>query len=206
MAAPRRASESPVGDGPRVGRPRDPGRDEAILAATLQLLGEVSYDQVTVRAIATRAQVGLATMYRRWPTKEELVVDAILSYEGERFVPDPGVPARQAAGQVLGALSELMQGALQRLIPNLLGQLPRNPELAELLRTRLILPRLSVVGEQLARVPGVRPDQARPAAELVAGWIFFQVLVLGQRVTRAEVDRMLDVAIAVGRGDAELPG
>ena len=206
MPARRPPADPPPTDGPRVGRPRDPGRDEAILAATRQLLGEVSYDQVTVRTIATRAQAGLATMYRRWPTKEELVVDAVASFEDQRFVPDPELPPERAATQVVGALAELMQGELQGLIPNLIGQLPRNPELAELLRIRLVQPRLDVVAEQLARLPDVREDRARAAAEMVAGWVFFQVLVLGERVAGGDIDRLVGVAVAVARGEAPLPG
>lgn len=206
MPARRSPADPPPTDGPRVGRPRDPGRDEAILAATRQLLGEVSYDQVTVRTIAARAQAGLATMYRRWPTKEELVVDAVASFEDQRFVPDPGLPPERATAQVVGALAELMQDELQGLIPNLIGQLPRNPELAELLRMRLVQPRLNVVAEQLARIPDVREDRSRAAAEIVAGWVFFHVLVLGERVTGGDIDRLVGVAVAVARGEAPLPG
>lgn len=59
------------------GRPRDESRDAAILEATLEVLGEVGYDRLTIEAVATKAKASKATVYRRWPGKAALVVDAI---------------------------------------------------------------------------------------------------------------------------------
>src|SRR3954447_3785716 len=65
-------------ESPSRGRPRDPRRREAILAAALALVGEVGYDRVTVDALAARAGVSKPTIYRRWPGgKQEIVVEAI---------------------------------------------------------------------------------------------------------------------------------
>jgi len=59
------------------GRPRDESRDAAILEATLEVLGEVGYDRLTIDAVATRAKASKATVYRRYADKAALVVDAI---------------------------------------------------------------------------------------------------------------------------------
>jgi AcrR family transcriptional regulator len=61
----------------RGGRPRDPSRDEVIRAAILRLLADVGYSALTMDAVASEAGVGKATIYRRWRTKEELVVDTV---------------------------------------------------------------------------------------------------------------------------------
>src|SRR3954451_21790766 len=61
----------------RGGRPRDPSRDEAIRAALLRLLGEVGYGGLPMDALAQAAGVGKATIYRRWRTKQDLIVDSI---------------------------------------------------------------------------------------------------------------------------------
>src|SRR3712207_5473935 len=61
----------------RGGRPRDPSRDDAIRAAILRLLAEVGYGALTMDAVAAEAGVGKATIYRRWRTKHDLVVDTI---------------------------------------------------------------------------------------------------------------------------------
>src|SRR5918998_1402637 len=61
----------------RGGRPRDPSRDGVIRAAILSLLAEVGYTALTMDAVAAEAGVGKATIYRRWRTKQELVVDTV---------------------------------------------------------------------------------------------------------------------------------
>jgi AcrR family transcriptional regulator len=60
----------------RGGRPLDVTRDDAILQATLELLAEIGYDRLTIDAVAARARAGKATVYRRWPSKAELVAEA----------------------------------------------------------------------------------------------------------------------------------
>src|SRR3954451_738674 len=61
----------------RGGRPRDPSRDGVIRAAILRLLADVGYGSLTMDAVAAEAGVGKATIYRRWRTKQDLVVDTI---------------------------------------------------------------------------------------------------------------------------------
>jgi AcrR family transcriptional regulator len=61
----------------RPGRKRDPGRDVQILEATLEVLAESGYEGATVDAVAARAQTARATVYRRWPTKLDLVLAAV---------------------------------------------------------------------------------------------------------------------------------
>ncbi|MFZ3393935.1 helix-turn-helix domain-containing protein [Rhodococcus sp. 7Tela_A2] len=60
-----------------MGRPRDPQLDRSILAATRELLAETGYQKATITAIARRAGVGTAAIYRRWATMEAIVEDAI---------------------------------------------------------------------------------------------------------------------------------
>src|SRR3712207_8338926 len=71
----------------RGGRPRDPSRDGVIRAAILRLPAEVGYSALTMDAVAAEAGVGKATIYRRWRTKEELVVDTVSDLNREIAVP-----------------------------------------------------------------------------------------------------------------------
>src|SRR5918911_3967499 len=83
--------ESEAPRSPRGGRPRDPSRDEVIRAAILRLLAEVGYGSLTMDAVAARAGVGKATIYRRWRTKQDLVVDTISDLtRTEASTPDTG--------------------------------------------------------------------------------------------------------------------
>ena len=63
----------------RPGRRRDPEVDEAILDAALELFAEDGFRGVTIEGVAARAGVGKATIYRRYPTREALLVDAVRS-------------------------------------------------------------------------------------------------------------------------------
>src|ERR671920_260764 len=75
----------------RGGRPRDPSRDGVIRAAILRLLAEVGYGALTMDAVASEAGVGKATIYRRWRTKQDLVVDTISDLaQAEGTTPDTG--------------------------------------------------------------------------------------------------------------------
>lgn len=64
-----------------VGRPRDPQVDLAILAATRELLAEDGYQKTTITAIARRANLGTAAIYRRWATRESIIEDAVFGMQ-----------------------------------------------------------------------------------------------------------------------------
>ncbi len=70
-------AEGARGQSPRLGRKRDHTRDADILDATLEVLAEVGYAGMTMDMVAVRAKAGKATVYRRWPSKAELVLDAV---------------------------------------------------------------------------------------------------------------------------------
>jgi AcrR family transcriptional regulator len=70
-----RQSEAP--DAAPLGRKRDPLREAQILEATLEVLAEVGAGGLTMDLVAARAGAGKATIYRRWPSKTELVIDAV---------------------------------------------------------------------------------------------------------------------------------
>ncbi|HEV7622960.1 MAG TPA: helix-turn-helix domain-containing protein, partial [Amnibacterium sp.] len=61
----------------KTGRKRDHTRDPEILTAAIDVLAEVGYERMTVDMVAARAKAGKATLYRRWPSKADLVIDAV---------------------------------------------------------------------------------------------------------------------------------
>jgi AcrR family transcriptional regulator len=186
-------------DETRLGRPRDPSRDAAILAAALDLLGEVGYERVTVRAIAERAGAGLATIYRRWPTKDALIVDAVagLADPFERI--RPGDDPAENLQRMLSALLDMLQGRRRGVVANIIGQLADRPALAEALRGEITGPRLAAAADQLGELTGLGPDGARQAAEQLAASIFFQSLVLGRHLGEPDLRDLIDRTVAWAR-------
>ena len=75
----------------RPGRPRSEQAEKAILAAALDLFAECGPDSLCIEQVAAKAGVGKATIYRRWPGKEDMLVDAIGTV---------GYATARAAGQV----------------------------------------------------------------------------------------------------------
>ncbi|MDF0530793.1 TetR/AcrR family transcriptional regulator [Tsukamurella sp. 8F] len=74
----------------RAGRPRDTARERAILAAAQQLIAEVGYDRMSIEAVAARAGAGKATVYRRWATKSDLAIAALIALNWNEPAPDTG--------------------------------------------------------------------------------------------------------------------
>lgn len=104
---------APASAARRPGRPRSDQAEEAILDAVFALFSEgATYDALSMEMIAAEAKVGKATIYRRWPNKEALVIDAIcrrLHPEKAEKTAPPGVSVRED----LIFLLELMRRHLQ---------------------------------------------------------------------------------------------
>lgn len=76
----------------RVGRRRDHSRDAQILDAALEVLAEAGYAGMTIDMIATRARAGKATVYRRWASKEEVVLEALSRLKHRQAPPRDQLP------------------------------------------------------------------------------------------------------------------
>jgi AcrR family transcriptional regulator len=134
---------------PARSRPRVEGeRELEILEAALETLVEMGYDKLTFDAVASAAKASKATLYRRWPGKVDLVVDALqlmIGVEADRY-PDTGSLRGDLIAQACakGGLGE--ERPIQ-VFAALLGSLHRDAELHEAIMTRLIGPKMAVTLE-----------------------------------------------------------
>ena len=118
----------------RGGRPRDPSRDGVIRAAILRLLADSGYSALTMDAVAAEAGVGKATIYRRWRTKSDLVVDTITEVNRtEPLIPDTG-SLEEDLRLLLHALVTTINSPLGAVTVSLLSALPHQPALADAFR------------------------------------------------------------------------
>ena len=116
-----------------IGRPRDHGRDEAIHHAALSVLSEVGYDRTTIEAIAQRAQVGKATIYRRFKNKGEILLSAMREHA---VCSIPHIDHGNLRSDLIALISEhvkMLKGPEGELMMSLLGIAHRDPELGKLL-------------------------------------------------------------------------
>jgi AcrR family transcriptional regulator len=119
----------------RGGRPRDPSRDGVIRKAILRLLADVGYGALTMDAVASQAGVGKATIYRRWRTKEDLVVDTIAGLE-QKVIDSPDTGTLEGDLRALmQALVVIINGPLGAATLALLSTVPHQPALAEAFRS-----------------------------------------------------------------------
>jgi len=190
-----------------VARPRVEGeREEEILDAVVDMLLESGYERLTMDAVAKRARASKATLYRRWQTKQSLVVDAVIRSKAlhERPVPDTG-SLRGDLRAVFCDGSSLIAGTT-RVLGVVLTALQTDPEFAHDFRTRFIAPRINTSREIYRRAaergelsPSADPSLLGPA---FAGILLHRRFVLGEEITPELVERVLDQIIlpaATGR-------
>lgn len=198
----RTAEDAAAACGPEAattsrGRPRDARIDDAILDTTLRLLGDVGYQAMSISAIADAAGVGRPAIYRRFHSKADLVVAAVLRLNAE---PDPVLPThpRQALGTLLARTADALTspGGLATL-GSLLVQERRDPELLAAFRHQVFDPRHTVVHGVLR--DGIQRGIVAADADLEAvdASLFGAVLaraVLGEPVDAAWIDRVITQA------------
>jgi AcrR family transcriptional regulator len=113
----------------------DEEREQAILRATYELLGETGYQGLRVDAVAARAQASKATLYRHWPDKASLVVDAVrVCKAGAEDLPDTG-SLRGDLVTWFSSLAEIVAGDEGPLLAGLFMAMRTEPALAEQLRS-----------------------------------------------------------------------
>ena len=180
------------------GRPRSAEADRAILRATVDLLAREGYGGVTMEGVAARAGVGKATVYRRWHSKSDLVVDAVdACRESGWQPPDTGSAREDLLAFVRGFMDVIRASDAGRVMPALVAELARNPELAAAFRDGFVQPRRARILEAVRR--GVERGEVRAdvdgevVADAVVGLLQHRFLVTGMEIDDGLPERVLDL-------------
>ena len=167
-----------------VGRPRSAASHQAILDAAFELVAELGVQGASIEAIAARARVGKTTIYRRWPSKETLVADALSQLHLQIRLPDTG----NLRGDLVALLTELLQHLRQetvhplfeRMLLRVIGEAQTHPEFLQILYDRVYAPRLGLMGRLIQRAQArgeLRPNlDPMFMASLIAGPLLFHML------------------------------
>lgn len=192
-----------------------PARQAELLGAVLDVLRETGYDRLTIDAVVARARASKQTVYRRWPSKADLVVAAF-----HNALTD--VPELQDTGCLREDLLVLLDvlcrelADLSDIIAGLLSEMRRNPELAAAMRNGYFEARVRFIHDLFdrARARGEVADDVdlELLRQLAPAMIFFRVLLARQSVDRDLIRRLVDhVVIPLAAGTAtgspgEVPG
>lgn len=195
-AAPSARSALASPGSPARGRPRDRRVDDAILAATFRQLVDVGYASLSIESVAAQAGVAKTTVYRRHPTKKDLVLAALGA--GTPFQPPAiDLPSRQALEAfVRTAISMLIDSGAVRILGSLLVEDRTEPGLLDAFRARLLEPRRALVEAMLAR--GVERGELRAdidplvVTEMIAGAVFGHHVILGRPTSEPWIQDLIE--------------
>ena len=175
---------------------------QAILTATADLLGEVGYSKLTVEAIAARAGVGKQTIYRWWPDKGAVLLEAYLALVGadqDLSFPDSGDLAADLRSVLKLMVDALADPVFERRYRALLAAIQDDPTLAAALRERLLRPWLAATTQRLgtAQQAGQLRDgvDLDVAAELLYGPLYYRWLLRTGPITPQYLDAVVAMTL-----------
>jgi AcrR family transcriptional regulator len=184
------------------GRPRDAGIDEAILLVAWEQLNTIGYPALTMTAVAEGAGVQKPALYRRWPTRPLLAIDALAKHLPPMTYSDRG----SLRDDLSHALTEIAQAwstpVARRCFATLLAEIDASPELVTAFQERVVTPRNAAMRAVLERAKErgeLRPDAPLDVvADLVEGPLMHRAMLgNGRPLDRALLDGVLDSCLAL---------
>jgi AcrR family transcriptional regulator len=160
----------------RRGRPRAADREELILTAANELLDEVGYDHLRVQDVADRAGVGLATIYRRWSTKQDLVIAAMSRAKASVVRPETD-DARADLEAYLREMTHSMFGPKSCFVVGFITALRSDPELKRVFRESLLTEMRAQLRRPIARVVGEDDPDLDLRVDLAPALLIFRTLI-----------------------------
>ena len=204
------APEQTATDTPRLGRKRDLSRDPEILEAALDVLAETGFERMTIDEVAARARAGKATLYRRWPSKSELVIDAVACMKRGAYdlssLPDTGT----LRGDLLAMIKEPSIADAERkmqVMAGIVSMLSKSPELADVAEEALVAPRRAANRVLIERAIARGEVPADVDIDLIASvgsaMVAHRLLVERRPVTRAFLVLVVDAIVLPALGLSE---
>ncbi len=191
----------------KLGRKRDHTRDPEILAAALEVLAETGYDGMTIDMVAARARAGKATLYRRWASKGELVIDAVACMKKTDLdlaaLPDTGTLRGDLVAMIIPHSIDDGERKL-KIMAGLMSMISRDPQLADAANAAIVEPRAEANRMLMRRAverAEIPADCDIETLSLIApSMAAYRVLILRKPVDRTFLVSLIDGVIlpAVG--------
>jgi AcrR family transcriptional regulator len=180
------------------GRPRDEEARTRILQASLEALEDLGYPGVTCEAIAERAGASKATIYRWWPHKEAVMLEALRdSVAQELPFPDSGSLRKDIRIQ-LHNFVKLLNGPRGRVFKGLIAAAQSDPKVAEAFLSIWVLPRREFARRGIERYS----SELQPNVDLgqvldsLYGPMYYRLLIGHEPITTEFADRITDLVLA----------
>jgi AcrR family transcriptional regulator len=179
------------------GRPRSEEARKAILESTLELLKQSGFADLSIESIAAHAGVGKATVYRWWPNKGGLVMDAFVSVAEEELSFPPTGSVEKAIREQMKKWSSIFGGPLGRVIAAVIGAGQSEPEMLEAFQNYYVEPRRREARELLKQAiengeirPDLNPDLI---LDILYGPLYFRLLIKSGPLTLAFIDQVFEI-------------
>jgi AcrR family transcriptional regulator len=176
-------------------------RESELLAVTLELLQEHGYDRLTLDAVATTARASKATLYRRWPTKAELVLAAFV--EGTRQVAvDPDTGSLREDLLRLGEQVRAHVSTHAATIRAVLVETSRSAELDAMMQEQFLDQRKALMSHVLAQAVGRGEIEASAITDdlwdLLPGYLIYRSVLTGRAPSRRTIQDLVDNVLIPG--------
>jgi AcrR family transcriptional regulator len=189
------------------GRPRSEEARQSILHSTLKLLAEKGFSELTIEAVAARANVGKATVYRWWPDKGALIADAFASGATRKLhFPDTG-SVRGDMNQQMRQLIKVFRSRRGRIVSAMLGAGQSDHNLIAAFRERFMKPRRQEAYATLRR--GIARGQLKKNVDMdllldsLYGPIYMRFLLRHDKLTSEFVDGLCELTLGENRSPAK---
>ncbi|NOQ60029.1 TetR/AcrR family transcriptional regulator [Mycolicibacterium fortuitum] len=170
-------------------------RESELLAVTLRLLQQHGYDRLTVEAVATEAKSSKATIYRRWPSKTELVLAAFIEGTRVQLVP-PRTGSLRTDLLTIGTLVCTQAREHGSTMSAIMSEIAHSPELSAALQSQFVLQRKKLMRDVLTEAVERGEIEARAIHDelwdVMPGYLVFRSLIPGRPPTEATVRALVD--------------
>jgi AcrR family transcriptional regulator len=191
----------PAASGAQRGRPRSQEADRAILAAAAELLAERGLAAMSIEEVAARAGVGKTTIYRRWPSKGLLALDAfVTSFREEQPLPDTGTLRGDLVAALRAWVRAVTETPMGSMLTGLIAEAQHDPELHAAWRDRVIEPlrrqRRIMLDRAIARGEIPASVDQEVVLDLLFGSAQHRLLLGHLPMTEDFIDNVVDVILA----------
>ncbi|HEX3612841.1 MAG TPA: TetR/AcrR family transcriptional regulator [Sporichthyaceae bacterium] len=179
------------------GRPRDQAIDAAILAAARELVTDGGYAAMSMDAIASRAGVSKPTLYRRWPSRGALLIEAAFGEVPQVDPPDTGDIANDFKTTFRWGVAHVADPVGRVALPALLAEAAENPVMREMLGSRLTQPAFARIVTSLERAQ--QRGQVREGVDLLlvleacTGAVIARLTMTGRPIDDAFADELVEL-------------